>query len=1462
MLLYKSKTLRTNHYTILLKAAFLLVTGLSAINYTYAQAPVANFTASATSGCAALTISFTDQSTGNPTNWNWEFSNGTLSNVQNPTVTFTLPGTYSVKLVVQNAAGISQLERVNYITVSPSPTANFTANMRLSCAPAVINFTDLSTTPSGSITAWEWDFGDGTTSTLQNPSHTYNTVGFYTVSLTVYSSTGCKQLASASNYIRVVGGIETDFEWALSSSCRPPYTVSFQNISNGPGNISYSWDFGNSLTSTLTNPSTVYNAAGTYNVRLNAQSDLGCTGSIVKAVTINETITDFTAPANICLNQPVTFQNNSSSPPLNSSWSFGDGTFSGQINPIKTFLAAGTYNVKVINQYANCTDSVTKTITVNSRPDVNFTADDSTSCQNPFTVQFTDLTAGATSWLWNFGDGNTSTLQNPSHQYTANGSYTVSLTATTSTGCSNTFVKPGYINIRPVSIGLNVPAGGCVPFTYTPQATIVTVDAIVSYAWDLGEPGAVSNQMNPPPHTYTNPGSYTISLTVTTVTGCVQTTTIPGGVLTGVPPTVNFSAAPINGCASDTINFTNLSTTTPGAVVTYLWDFGDGGTSSLENPQHVFTDTGAVTVTLIVYNNRCPDSLKQNVQVLPPVALFNYTVDCITQQVTFRDSSLADPAISPLTYLWQMGDPLNTQFNVQNPPPFTYPGAGTYNVSLTVTNGPCSYTTTQQVVLANEPADFTINKNPVCKNETFTLTATNSDPDNIMNYSWTVGGTTLPGTGRSVTHSIPTSGTYSVTLTITDVNGCVSTRSINNFITVNGPSALFTPSTPGACLEKAVQFTDQSTPAGSITQWDFDFGDGNTQSFTSAPFTHTYDLLGGFIVSMTVTDNAGCKDTYTLPTNLLVTSPVAGFRADTFYCPNAPLQFVDTSSGVGLTYLWNFDGTNTSTLQNPQFSFPLGDADYTISLIITDQSGCSDTVTKTDYVSIRSPKAAFTLLDSTTICPPLRTSFFLAASDYESISWSFGDGGMSLQSNPSYFYSNYGTFTPTLYAMGPGGCIDSAKSSVTIHNPNDSEINYGPTTTACNSLNVDFNLVVPPGYKFHFSFGDGQIDSSQATTLSHLYSRPGLNTPAIILMDTASGCTVVINGSPRIDVMGAVPLFGMNKQELCDNGPVVFTDFTTKNEPIISTLWDFDDGTTSNVQNPTHNFTAPGQYIVTLNITTESNCSSSYSDTVLVYRTPQPIITGRDTICVTIPETFNGSIAVADTLTEWLWNFGNGQTANTQNHTITYNTAGDYSIQLITSNLLGCSDTIVKSVHVIPPPTATPVQDPITIIGGAGADLLMDYTGNITSWLWTPNTRLNCNNCPTPFASPQSTTTYELEIVDVYGCRNRSDITVNVICNNQNFFVPNTFSPNGDGQNDMFYPRGSGLFRIKSMLIFNRWGQVVYERKDFPPNDASNGWNGTFKGQKASADVYIYTMEILCDNNTVIPVKGNVTLLR
>ena len=614
------------------------------------QAPVADFSADKVSGCSPLTVKFTDLSTNIPTSWVWDFGNGQLSSQQHPTVNFSTPGTYTVKLIARNTAGIDEEEKINYITVFPSPAGSFTANITTACVPATIQFTDQSTVPAGggTITAWSWNFGDGGTSTSQNPSHTYTAAGFYTVSLLITSSTGCQSFASIGRYIRIINGIDVDFVYSQPSTCQGPFNISFQDQSSGPGTLSYLWNFGNgSPPSTLPNPTTSYATPGTYPVQLTVQSDLGCNGTITKNIIVAGKTTDFIAPASICLGQSVTFQNNSSPSPASSFWDFGDGTTSSQVNPTKTYLAGGTFQVRLINNYGNCIDSITKTVSVNTQPPVNFSANDSTSCKTPFTVQFSDLSPSASTWLWDFGDGSApSSVKDPSHTYNSLGMFSVTLTITLPGGCSNTITKFQYIKISPAAVRIsNAPTGGCIPFTFQPVATIQSVDSVVSYSWNLGEPGAIYNTQSPT-HTYTTAGNYTIQLTITTQNGCVETVSIPNGVLTGTPPTVNFSFTPNNTCASTPIQFTDLSTTSPGAIIKWLWDFGDSLTSTLQNPTHTYVDTGFLNVKLIVSNNGCMDSLTLPIQVKPPVAIFGYRTNCNNKlQVTFLDSSLTNSCV-------------------------------------------------------------------------------------------------------------------------------------------------------------------------------------------------------------------------------------------------------------------------------------------------------------------------------------------------------------------------------------------------------------------------------------------------------------------------------------------------------------------------------------------------------------------------------------------------------------------------------------------------------------------------------------------------------------------------------------------------------------------------------------------------------------------------------------------------
>jgi gliding motility-associated-like protein len=139
---------------------------------------------------------------------------------------------------------------------------------------------------------------------------------------------------------------------------------------------------------------------------------------------------------------------------------------------------------------------------------------------------------------------------------------------------------------------------------------------------------------------------------------------------------------------------------------------------------------------------------------------------------------------------------------------------------------------------------------------------------------------------------------------------------------------------------------------------------------------------------------------------------------------------------------------------------------------------------------------------------------------------------------------------------------------------------------------------------------------------------------------------------------------------------------------------------------------------------------------------------------------------------------------------------------------------------------------------------------------------LSCIDCPAPNVSVRNTATYRVDVSNAGGCKSSDDITIHAVCNGGNYFLPNTFSPNGDGSNDVFYVRGKGVNRIQSLRIFNRWGQMVFEKRDFSPNDAGAGWDGTFNGKRADMDVYIYIAEVICENSVIVALKGDVTLIR
>jgi PKD repeat protein len=246
------------------------INAFNAVN-TGTPPPTADFVGSPTSGCSPLTVNFTDQSTGDITSWSWDFGDGGTSTQQNPSHTYNSPGTYTVSLTVTGPGGSDTNTKTNYITVDAAPVADFVGNPTSGTEPLTVNFTDQST---NNPTSWSWDFGDGGTSTAQNPSHTYNTAGTYTVTLTASNACGSDQVVKV-DYITVNPCLAPVADFVGSpTSGDAPLTVNFTDQStNNP--TSWSWDFGDGGTSTAQNPSHTYNAAGVYTVTLTASNSCG-----------------------------------------------------------------------------------------------------------------------------------------------------------------------------------------------------------------------------------------------------------------------------------------------------------------------------------------------------------------------------------------------------------------------------------------------------------------------------------------------------------------------------------------------------------------------------------------------------------------------------------------------------------------------------------------------------------------------------------------------------------------------------------------------------------------------------------------------------------------------------------------------------------------------------------------------------------------------------------------------------------------------------------------------------------------------------------------------------------------------------------------------------------------------------------------------------------------------------------
>jgi PKD repeat protein len=630
---------------------------------------------------------------------------------------------YAVTLTVTTNKGCSAVITRN-IQITPAPAANFSFSNAYENEE--VQFTDLSLlNGGGSVVTWHWNFddplsGQNNTDTTQSPVHVFSATGTYQVRLIVINSGSCRD--TIIKVVTVQQGPTPMFTY--NTACLGSATQ-FTDTStpHAASNIEWQWDFGDgSPVSASQNPSHVYVYAGTYPVKLTVKNSNYCShDTTINVLVLPLPVAGFQTNAPRCHGAPVTYTNTSTTPHgqiVKWVWNFGDGTdttilYPSVPNVTHTFVGTASQHVVrlTVKTSDSCTAWVEHLIQSVSGPDAAFYHSDVLCVgQN---VQFTDsslLNGGGpiTSWRWNFNDplsgtGNTSTLQNPLHAFTASGTFNVKMVIANAGGCKDSLVKPVIINVLPVANFTfdTVCQGSLVHFT---DQSTTNPGTILTWDWDFGD-GSIHATVPNPSHLYTTAGPFTVKLTVMNSGQCTNFKTKV--VHLSPAPFAAFSNSTEN-CSGSEVSFIDQSTYTQGYIVIWTWDFGDGHDTVINFPAyspviHTYATAGTYNVILTVKTtDSCTASASNVVTVYnPPVANFTYSsVSCQGSPIQFTDTSQPNGSGSVVSWDWDFGDPgsgVNNQSILQNPT-HTFVNSGTYQVRLIIHNAYQCYDTVEKTV--------------------------------------------------------------------------------------------------------------------------------------------------------------------------------------------------------------------------------------------------------------------------------------------------------------------------------------------------------------------------------------------------------------------------------------------------------------------------------------------------------------------------------------------------------------------------------------------------------------------------------------------------------------------------------------------------------------------------------------------------------------------------------------------
>ena len=276
--------------------------------------------------------------------------------------------------------------------------------------------------------------------------------------------------------------------------------------------------------------------------------------------------------------------------------------------------------------------------------------------------------------------------------------------------------------------------------------------------------------------------------------------------------------------------------------------------------------------------------------------------------------------------------------------------------------------------------------------------------------------------------------------------------------------------------------------------------------------------------------------------------------------------------------------------------------------------------------------------------------------------------------------------------------------------------------------------------------------------------------------------------------------------------------------------------------------------IYTVTGTDANGCTDTDTVSVFVMQRVPVSVGGKVVICEGDTATLSASGGIS-------WQFFPESTVISQDSTKALVRPQSTTIYIVVIRENRCfTDTLEQEVEVLPTPTVDLGPD-LEGLMGATLQLNAEVTG-ATKIAWTPADGLSCSDCFRPTMVVRGKMTYIAEVENYLGCTAADTLNIKDICDANYFFFANTFTPNGDGQNDRFYPQGVGTSRVAHFMIYDRWGEIVFSVTNINVNDPSVGWDGTFRNQTLKPDVYVYVMDAICETGNKVVIRGDISLIR